>query len=110
MGFFWKLLLANVVMVAGVQIGRRVPTAAGLIATMPLTTLAVLLWLHAEAPSDRDLLLSYTRGVLWGILPSVAFFAAALWLFHRRVPFGVALSLSAGVWFVGALAHRWLVR
>ena len=110
MRFFWKLLLANVAILASVQVGRRFPAAAGLIATMPLTTLVVLVWLHSEAPSDQELLLSYTRGVLWGILPSVAFFLAALWFFHRRVPFGAALGLSSGVWLLGAFAHRWFVR
>ena len=110
MHFVWKLLLANAVIVASVQLGRRFPAAAGLIATMPLTTLIVLVWLHSEAPGNQGLLVSYTRGVLWGILPSLAFFLAALWLFHRQTPFGAALGLSSAVWLLGAFAHRWLVR
>ncbi len=110
MRFVWKLLLANAAIVASVQVGRRLPATAGLVATMPLTTLIVLVWLHSEAPTDRELLLGYTRGVLWGILPSVAFFLAAYGLFHRRLSFGAVLGLSSCVWLAGALVHRWLVR
>ena len=90
MSFLWKLLLANVLIVAAAQVGKRAPSLAGLVATMPLTTLVVMVWLHAETRGDHTRLIDYTKGVLWGILPSVAFFLAALWLLQRRAPFPCA--------------------
>jgi uncharacterized membrane protein (GlpM family) len=108
--FFWRLLVANALIVTSVQLGKRSPSLAGLVATMPLTTLIVMIWLHAEDPGDRSRMVDYTRGVLWGILPSIGFFLGALWCFQRRAPLPVVLATSSAVWLVGALFHRWLLR
>ena len=110
MSFVWRLLLANALIVASVQLGRRSPSLAGLTATMPLTTLVVMIWLHADQPGSYAPMVGYTKGVLWGMLPSVAFFLAALWCFQRRMPFPVVLAASSAVWLAGATVHRWLVR
>lgn len=110
MSFLWKLLLANALLVTAAQVGKRSPSMAGLVATMPLTTLIVMVWLYAETPGDHGRLIDYTKGVLWGILPSVAFFLAALWCLQRRASFPLVLATSAAVWLLGALAHRWLLR
>ena len=45
MPFLLKLVITNAVIIACTQIGRKYPTLAGLIATMPLTSLIVLVWL-----------------------------------------------------------------
>ncbi|MBI5446898.1 MAG: DUF3147 family protein [Deltaproteobacteria bacterium] len=110
MNFGVKLLVTNLVIVTAVQVGRKWPAAGGLIATMPLSTLLVLLWLHSEQPENYDLLTRYTRGVLWGIGPSLAFFAAALWCFHHRFPLPAVLATSFGLWLAGALLHTWFLR
>jgi uncharacterized membrane protein (GlpM family) len=108
--FFWRLLAANALIVTSVQLGKRSPPLAGLVATMPLTTLVVMIWLYAEDPGDAGRMIGYTRGVLWGILPSIGFFMAALWCFQRRAPLTTVLATSSAVWLVGALFHRWLLR
>jgi uncharacterized membrane protein (GlpM family) len=107
--FALKLLAANAVIVACTQLGKRLPSLAGLIATMPLTTLIVMVWLHSENPGNYDLMVSYSRGVLWGILPSAAFFVAALCCFTTRMPFLAALAASFVVWLVGAFVHQWFL-
>jgi len=109
MNFALKLLLANAVIVACVQLGKRAPSLAGLIATMPLTTLIVMFWLNSENPGNRELMVSYTKGVVWGIVPSAAFFIAALCCFTWRMPFSAALAVSFVVWLVGALVHQWFL-
>lgn len=109
MGFVWKLLLANLLIAASVLVGRRVPSLAGLVATMPLTTLVVLVWLWSDAPGDYARAESYVRGVLWGILPSALFFVAALWGVRHHLPFPLVLATSFGVWLTGAALHRLLL-
>ncbi len=109
MKFLLRLLLTNAVIVCAAQLGKRFPSAAGLIATMPLTTLLVLFWLHAEQPGDREALVRYTRGVVWGILPSIAFFLTALACFERRLPLPLTLAASFAVWLAGALLHTWFL-
>jgi F0F1-type ATP synthase assembly protein I len=109
--FFVKLALSNLVIVACVLIGRRFPALGGLIATMPLTSLIVLVWLASDNPADPHLLTDYTRGVLWGILPTICFFAVAFLCLRRGgIGLPVVLALAATVWLGGALLHQFLLR
>jgi uncharacterized membrane protein (GlpM family) len=110
MQFLLKLLITNLVIIGCAQVGRRFPSLGGLIATMPLTTLAVLLWLHTDNPGDRQLLTDYTRGVLWGIGPTSLFFAAAWFCLRRGLSLPVTLAAGFGAWLVGALCHQTLLR
>ena len=107
--FLIKLLITNMIIIASVQIGRKFPSLAGLIATMPLTSLLVLIWLQSDNPGDYRLLTDYTRGVLWGIIPTILFFAAVWFGFRRQWPFSVVLTVGGGIWLAGAAVHRWLV-
>jgi uncharacterized membrane protein (GlpM family) len=110
MQFTLKLILSNLVIIACTQIGRKFPTLGGLIATMPLTSLLVLLWLYSDNPGDFRLMTDYTRGVLWGIIPTILFFAMALYCFRRQLPLSLVLSASFGFWLVGAAVHQWLLK
>jgi uncharacterized membrane protein (GlpM family) len=109
MKFLVKLIITNTIIIASVRIGRKFPLLAGLIATMPLTSLLVLVWLQSDHPADYQLLTDYTRGVLWGIIPTVLFFAAVWFGFRRQWPFSVVLTAGGGVWLAGAVVHRLLV-
>jgi uncharacterized membrane protein (GlpM family) len=109
MQFFIKLLLANAIIVACVFLGKRHPTLSGLIATMPLTSLIVLLWLHSDYPGNYPLLTDYTTGVLWGIIPTILFFAALYIFFRRQLPFPVIIGAGFLVWLAGAIVHQWLL-
>ncbi len=108
--FFVKLLITNVVIISCVLLGKRFPTLAGLIATMPLTSLLVLVWLHTDNPGDLRLVADYTRGVLWGIIPTILFFTVAWFCFRSRLSLPLALSASFVVWLAGAAVHQWLLR
>jgi uncharacterized membrane protein (GlpM family) len=108
--FIIKLLLTNVIIILCARIGKEYPSLGGLIATMPLTSLLVLLWLYSDNPGDYRLMTGYIRGVLWGVIPTVLFFAAVLFCFRRQWPLSLALSAGFGVWLAGALVHQWLVR
>ena len=110
MQFFIKLAVTNLIIISCVQIGRKFPPLAGLIATMPLTSLLVLVWLSTDNPGNNRLLTEYTRGVLWGIIPTILFFAAAFFCFRRQWPLSVALTAGCGVWLAGAAVHQWLLK
>ncbi|GFE57314.1 DUF3147 family protein [Geobacter sp. AOG1] len=110
MPFLFKLIVTNAVIIGCAQLGKRLPSTSGLIATMPLTSLLVLLWLAADNPGDYRLLTAYTRGVLWGIIPTILFFMAVWLCFRRQTTLPLALSAGFGVWLTGALVHQWLVK
>lgn len=110
MNFFAKLLVTNAVIVLCAQVGKRYPSLAGLIATMPITTLLVLFWLFSDSPGDYGKLIAYNRGVLFGIGPTILFFSASLICFTYRLPLAVAIAAGFAAWLGGALVHQWLLR
>jgi uncharacterized membrane protein (GlpM family) len=108
--FFIKLLLTNIIIIICARIGTKHPSLGGLIATMPLTSLLVLLWLYSDNPGDYRLVTGYIRGVLWGIIPTILFFVAAWLCFRQEYPLFTALSAGFAAWMAGAVVHQWLVR
>ena len=108
--FLLKLLLSNLLIVACVMIGRRMPVLGGLIATMPLISLIVMIWLATDRLGDSGMLMEYTKGVLWGMLPTIAFFSTALLCLRRGAGLPVSLAAAAMVWLGGALLHQYLLR
>ena len=109
MQFVLKLVASVAVILVASQVGRRFPSAAGLIATMPLTSLIVLMWLYTDKPADTAGLAQYAKGALWGIGPTVLFFLVA-WLCLRK-GWGMAAVMGAGfaAWAFGAVIHQLLL-
>jgi len=109
MQFVVRLAITLAVIILCTQIGRKLPSLAGLIATMPLTGLIVLVWLYSENPHDLQLMTNYTKGALWGIGPSILFFLAAYVCFKKHLSLPAVLSISFGLWLIGAFVHQWLL-
>jgi len=76
---------------------------------MPLTGLIVLLWLYTDKPQDFALMAEYTKGALWGIVPSSLFFVVAFICFRKHLSLWIVLCASFGVWLVAAFIHQWLL-
>ena len=108
--FAIKLLISVSIIIFCTQIGRRFPTLAGLIAVMPLTGLIVLLWLYSDNPDNFALMINYTKGVLWGIIPTILFFLVAFVCFYKHLPLWIVLCAGFAVWLAAAFVHQWLLR
>ncbi len=108
--FVIKLVISVCVIVFCTQIiSRKVPTLAGLIAVMPLTGVIVMVWLYSDNPGDLGLMTDYTKGALWGILPSILFFLVAFMCFRKQLALWIVLCASFAVWLVAAFIHQWLL-
>jgi uncharacterized membrane protein (GlpM family) len=110
MHLFIKVTLSVVIILAATAIGKKLPTTAGLIGVMPLTGALVLVWMHLESKGDAGVMQQFTKGALWGIVPSILFFVVALFCFRRGLPLSLVLISSFGAWLGAALVHQWLVR
>ncbi|PKM89163.1 MAG: hypothetical protein CVU87_05930 [Firmicutes bacterium HGW-Firmicutes-12] len=110
MPFYIKIVLSIIIIVLATQLGRYFPSLSGLIATMPLTGSLVLIWLYADNPGNFGLMESYTRGALWGILPSILFFLTVYQCFRNELPLSITLSAGFGVWLVGAFVHQLFIK
>jgi len=110
-GFIIKLLITFAVITVCALVGKKYPSAAGLIATMPLAGLAVMLLIYPENDTDSKMLMtSYAKGALFGIIPCAFFYVAAMLCFMKNMPLPVVLSISFGVWFAGAVVHQILIK
>jgi uncharacterized membrane protein (GlpM family) len=106
MRFLLKLLISVSIIILCTQIGRKLPSLAGLIAVMPLTGLIVLIWLYLDHPGDVNLMTEYSKGALWGIVPTILFFLVAVICFQRQLPFWVVLCIGFAVWLAAAFVHQ----
>ena len=98
MRFIIKLSISVAMILLCTQIGRKMPTLAGLLAVMPLTGLIVLLWLYSDNPGNFDIMTEYVKGALWGIIPSILFFAVAFVCFRRHLSIWIVLAASFTIW------------
>ncbi len=109
MRFLIKLLISVGIIIFCTQIGRKLPSLAGLIAVMPLTGVIVLLWLYSDNPGNFNLMTDYTGAALWGILPSVLFFLTALMCFRKQLPLWIVLCAGFATWLIAAFIHQLLL-
>ncbi len=105
-----KIVLSVLVILAATEVGKRVPSMGGLIAVMPLTGALALVWTYLDKQGDAAFMQTFTKGAVWGILPSVLFFVVALLCFRRQLGLSAVLAASFGAWLAAALVHQWLLR
>lgn len=109
MEFLIKLVASMAVITVCTQIGRLFPSLSGLIATMPVVSLIILVWLYSDNPGNFALMEDFTKAALWGIIPSTLFFLAVYVCFKHHYPFSVVLSAGFGSWLIGACVHQYFL-
>jgi uncharacterized membrane protein (GlpM family) len=105
-----KLALSLAVILAATLIGRKWPSLAGLVAVMPLTGALVLVWVALDSGSDPRVMQQFTRGALWGLLPTILFFFVAYLCFRKGLALPLVLATSFGAWLAAALIHQWALK
>ena len=105
-----KVFISVAIILAATAIGKRFPSAAGLVAVMPLTGALVLVWVYIENKGDPVIMSVFAKGAVWGILPSVLFFLAACICFKKQLPLHIVLAASFAVWAGAACVHQWLLK
>lgn len=105
-----KLLISNLIILLCVWLGRKHTSLAGLIATMPLTSLIVLLWLYSDNPADHKSLSGYVGGVFFGVIPTLLFFGAAWFCLKKGFHLPATLVVSFAVWIAAAALHQLLLK
>ena len=77
---------------------------------MPLTGALVLVWIYVENKGNPEIIQKFTKGALWGILPTILFYLVALFCFRKQIPFAIILVSSFGIWIVAAAVHQWILK
>ena len=110
MNFLLKLSIAVAIIILCSQIGKKMPSLAGLIATMPLTGVIVMVWLYHEKNGNHEVMVNYAKGAVLGIIPSIFFFFSAFLCFKHSFSLPAVLLTSFGIWLIGAFIHQWFLR
>ena len=105
-----KVAVSIVVILVATAVAKKFPSAAGLIAVMPLTGALVLMWVYLENKGNAEIMQAFAKGALWGILPSILFFLVALLCFKKQISLPGVLASSFGIWLLAAIVHQWVSR
>jgi uncharacterized membrane protein (GlpM family) len=105
-----KIVISVSVILTCTWVGKRFPSLGGLLAVMPLTGLLVMVFLYFGTEKDSEKMLEYNRGALWGIIPSMMFFAVAFWAFKRQFSLPMVLTFSFSAWILGAAVHQYFLK
>lgn len=107
--FLIKTIITIGIILAATAIGKKFPSAAGLIGVMPLTGSIVLVWVYLENKGDCNVMQEFTKGAIWGILPSILFFVTALICIKNQFPIHIILFLSFIAWLIAAFIHQMIL-
>lgn len=110
MQLFLKILISLTVILMATAVARKFPSLAGLVAVMPLTGVLVLVWVYFENREDQGVVVNFTKGAIWGILPSLLFFLVAYFCFRKGFSLPLALGVSFLCWFTAACIHQLLLK
>lgn len=91
--FVAKALLAGVMIAAIAEIGRRLPTAAALIASLPLVSILGMIFLWHTRP-DAENMAVHAQATFWYVLPSLPMFLLIPMMLRNG--YGFWWSLAAG--------------
>jgi uncharacterized membrane protein (GlpM family) len=104
-----KAVISVIIILAATGIGKKMPSTAGLIGVMPHTGALVLVWMYLASNGDPQIMQSFAKGALWGILPSILFFLVAFLCFAKHLSLSIVLVSSFGVWLAAAIVHQWVL-
>ena len=105
-----KVVLSVAIILVATGIGKKLPSTAGLVGVMPLTGALVLVWMYLENKGDPEIMQTFVKGALWGILPSILFFLVAFICFKKHLSLPIVLVSSFGVWLGAAFVHQWVLK
>jgi uncharacterized membrane protein (GlpM family) len=105
-----KITLSVAIILLATFTAKRFPSIAGLIGVMPLTGALVLGWVYFENRGDPKIMTTFTKGAVWGMLPSILFYLVALFGLKKEFSLTTILVSSFAAWFLAAMVHQWALK
>ena len=101
----WKdilpVLFSIVVIVAVAILEKQSKFVAAITATMPLTA-ALAIWIvYSSSEGESESMTDFSRGLVLGILPTIAFVVAAWLSFRAGLKLVPTLAIAYATWAVG---------
>ena len=93
LGFVAKALLSGVLIASIAELGKRLPTVAALVASLPLISILGMILLWRARPNAENMAV-HAEATFWYVLPSLPMFLAIPALLRHGVGFAIALTLG----------------
>ena len=90
-----KVLLTSIIVVAVSEIAKRSSLWAGILASLPLTSVLAFVWLYLDG-GDATRIMALSHSIFWLVLPSLVLFLVLPMLLAQGVSFWISLLLSCG--------------
>ena len=91
--FIAKAALAGVMIAAIAEVGRRLPTAAALIASLPLVSILGMIFLWNTRP-DATNMAEHSQATFWFVLPSLPMFLLIPVMLRNGLGFYTSLAIG----------------
>ncbi|MEL1252112.1 DUF3147 family protein [Aurantiacibacter gilvus] len=91
-----KALLAGAMIAAIAEIGKRLPTMAALVASLPLVSILGMIFLWHARP-DAENMARHSEATFWFVLPSLPMFLLIPLMLRQGLPFWLALAVGCTV-------------
>ena len=85
------MIITAIVVVAVSEIAKRNSLWAGLLASLPLTSLLAFVWIYLDS-GNADQVATLSRSIFWLVLPSLLLFLLLPWLLRLGVGFWPSLA------------------
>lgn len=106
--FLIRIFLSGALIVAASELAKRSTMAGALLISLPLASIATLIWLHIDGQETEQLAL-FSKEVLWLVIPSMVFFISLPILLNRGVDFWPSLMFSVTLTAVCYASCLWLI-
>jgi hypothetical protein len=103
-----KFVITVAVVLVASALARRTGWIGALVASLPLTSLLVLVWLYADTHDPRQVA-DLSMGIFWFVLGSLPFFVVLALGLRQGWPVVVAFLAAAVTGFAGVSLVQWLL-
>jgi hypothetical protein len=92
--YFCKVAISALVIVAISEVAKRNSSFAALLASLPLTSLLAIVWLHIEGVQIAQIV-ALSQQIFWLVLPSLVLFLLLALLLRQGLAFWLSLGLAS---------------
>jgi hypothetical protein len=103
-----KLVITVAIVLIASALARRSGWVGALVASLPLTSLLVLLWLYADTRDPRQVA-DLSMGIFWFVLGSLPFFIVLAMGLRQGWSVALAFAAAAVTAFAGVSLVQWLL-
>jgi F0F1-type ATP synthase assembly protein I len=104
-----KFLVTSFIIVLVSEIAKRTDKVGALIASLPLVTIMVMIWLHVEK-QGAEKIANHAYYTLWYVVPTLPMFAQIPYMLRKGFNFWLTMGVGIVVTFLCFLATVWVGR